>query len=384
MKFASRDPDIETIVRRINDGDYDLQPDFQRGDVWPLSKQKRLIDSVLREWHIPPVHLVARDSERSDVLDGQQRLTAIRSFMADGFSVDGTFDPEDSAVRALDGLKYSQLPVDAQKRFRRFTIRIFELTDFEPSEPHELFFRLNQPTNLTEAEKRNAFVGMPRNQVKELVEYAKSIALDASVLGFTNARMAHDDVFARFLITLESGALTTKVTAARVTARYRDQTAFSQDNVLLTRKVLDDLVSVKDVMLNRAIKFNKATLHTWLCFLAELRKQGGEQTVMAGLEALLFIEENRWGKARRASDSSVSAVLAIFQDRSTARVADVSSVVLRDLIAHMLLARNDGHLSQILSVRHAGDAWQLVSDSEESEGRLLDFAYSMAWGEREF
>ncbi len=58
MKLTPTEPDIKTIVDRIDQGDIDLQPDFQRQEVWSTSKKKRLIDTVLRGWSIPPVHLV--------------------------------------------------------------------------------------------------------------------------------------------------------------------------------------------------------------------------------------------------------------------------------------------------------------------------------------
>ena len=221
MKFTTQDPDIETIYRRIIEADYDLQPDFQRGEVWTLKKQQRLIDTVLRGWHIPPVHLVVRPEGTSDVLDGQQRLTAIRDFIDGAFTIDGLIEPEKDDLQELHGLRFAQLPASIKRNFRKFTIRVFELTDYEPDEPHELFFRLNQPTNLTEAEKRNAFIGGPRNQIKNLVREFAEQGLSKERVGFSNARMAYDDLIGRFLLTLEIGSLGEKITAGRITARYR-------------------------------------------------------------------------------------------------------------------------------------------------------------------
>ena len=56
----------------------DLQPDFQRGEIW--THQKRLIDSILMGWRIPPIHVVKSSEIIDEVLDGQQRLAAIRDF----------------------------------------------------------------------------------------------------------------------------------------------------------------------------------------------------------------------------------------------------------------------------------------------------------------
>ncbi|WEL43147.1 DUF262 domain-containing protein [Pseudomonas sp. CBSPBW29] len=87
MRLIPSDPDVETLVSRINSGEVDLQPDFQRGEVWSKSKKQRLIDSILRDWHVPPIHVIEDNyTGRLEVLDGQQRLAAIRDFVAGDFS----------------------------------------------------------------------------------------------------------------------------------------------------------------------------------------------------------------------------------------------------------------------------------------------------------
>ena len=64
MRLLPSDPDIETIVSCIKSGDIDLQPDFQRGEVWSMTKKQRLIDSVLRDWHEPPIHVIENPKTR--------------------------------------------------------------------------------------------------------------------------------------------------------------------------------------------------------------------------------------------------------------------------------------------------------------------------------
>jgi hypothetical protein len=109
MKLSSWDPDIRSIVARIDGADVDLQPDFQRQEVWPLAKKKRLIDTILREWSIPPVHFVVTVDNRLEVLDGQQRLASIRDFLHDQFSIDANISPFDETLQPLHGRFYSQL-----------------------------------------------------------------------------------------------------------------------------------------------------------------------------------------------------------------------------------------------------------------------------------
>ena len=233
------DPDLETIVGRIRDQSLDLQPDFQRGAVWYRPKQRLLVDSVLRSWYIPPVHVVRTSEDEQEVLDGQQRLRAIYQFVFGPLSADGGTEPHDPFITELDGLRYDELPERVRRRFDRFTIRVFELVDYEPEEPYELFFRLNQPTTLTAAEKRNAFFGEARAQIRVLTEHAERVGMSPDRIGFSNARLAYEDVIARFVWTLETGTLAEKVTAARVTQRYRQPDAFSPEVLEAAREPID-------------------------------------------------------------------------------------------------------------------------------------------------
>jgi len=110
MKMLPSDPDIQTIYSRIRNGDLDLQPNFQRGEVWTTAKKRKLIDSVLREWHVPPIHVVVGHLGRQEVLDGQQRLAAIRDFIEGRLTVDGGAEPFDEGISSLDDLLYDELP----------------------------------------------------------------------------------------------------------------------------------------------------------------------------------------------------------------------------------------------------------------------------------
>ncbi|MCZ6086305.1 DUF262 domain-containing protein [Escherichia coli] len=64
-----------------------------------------MIDSILREWYIPPIHTVSVGNGRAEVLDGQQRLTAIRDFLDNQFQIDGFIEPKDDDIVELHGKK---------------------------------------------------------------------------------------------------------------------------------------------------------------------------------------------------------------------------------------------------------------------------------------
>lgn len=278
MRFIPAEPDIATVFRRISDGDIDLQPDFQRGEVWPTAKKQRLVDSILRGWVVPPVLLISGGhGQPQQVLDGQQRLASIRDFMLNEFSIDGRIEPLDQSIESLHGIRFSSLPLGVQREFLRTPVRMYEITDYRPEEPAEIFFRLNQPTGLTPAEKRNAFFGPVRDQIREIVaQFEDATTNQRSMLGFTNGRMAYDDVFARFACTLEFGTLRNKVTASAVNAMYRRSNPLRDE--VMSR--LESAVHCALQVMGRVgddtetPRLNKATFYSWLLFFARLTATG--------------------------------------------------------------------------------------------------------------
>lgn len=345
MRFFPTEPDIATLFNRIEDGDIDLQPDFQRGEIWSTAKQQRLIDTILRGWVVPPILLIRDISSGKNkqlVLDGQQRLAAIRDFKRNIFGVDGKILPSDKSISTLHGLRYATLPVDVKKMFDRAAIRIYEVTDFNPDEPAEIFYRLNQPTALTSAEKRNAFIGPVRDQIRDASRWFIRMTDASKSLGFSNSRMAYDEVFARFIATLDLGTLRTKVTASGINDLYRrtsplDQTVSArfEYTIKLAASVIEAMTA--DPLPTHTPKLNKATLYSWLVFWARLNMAVPPSDLARFLRAF---EHNRTQTAESANSGSFnifivpsSAVISlsrVYTDRATARVSDVSSVLLRD------------------------------------------------------
>ena len=68
-------------------GGLNLNPSYQRGDVWPTSDSQKLIESILRGIPLPSIILLRpadkRSKKRFEVVDGKQRLTAILRFVGE-------------------------------------------------------------------------------------------------------------------------------------------------------------------------------------------------------------------------------------------------------------------------------------------------------------
>lgn len=339
MRLTPSDPDIQTLVNRIRSCEIDLQPDFQRGEVWSTAKKQRLVDSILRDWHIPPLHVIVdSDSGQQLVLDGQQRLAAIRDFVDGVFSVDGRIEPASGDLQEQHGKRYSSLRPDLKRRFDQFTIRVFRVTDYSPEEPGELFYRLNQPTALTAAEQRNAFFGETRRQIKELVGALECAKLGEGFLGFSNARMAYDDMLSRVALFLEHNSLKKRVTAGTLADRFRSGQAFDHEAIESLFDVIQLCGKAKE-SIREAPQFNKATAQSWLVFLTAAKKYLKTDFTpdlvgdfISEFEIKRF--EYQIGVAGETSvEERLRALLMrTYEDRSTARVADALSVQARDFV----------------------------------------------------
>lgn len=319
MKLTPWEPDLKTVVERIESGDIDLQPDFQRQEIWSPAKKRRLIDTVLRGWSIPPVFLVVTKDGRMEVLDGQQRLAALRDFVQNDFSIDGDITPLDDRIKSLDGTYYRRLSPADKRLMDQYTLRCFRITDYLPDEPSELFYRLNQPSMLTAGEQRNAFYGPAREELKDLVKQFEAGNNNKKTIGFSNARLAYDDIVARLLLFLEAKTFATKSTEALVSQRFKDRSGFSATVLERARKSISLFSTSREKA--SAVRLNKASTLSWLLFFARFDK------LEPNLEYMTFFVQSASNTSAR---NFVPEAYAVFQDRASLRVTDVSSVVYRD------------------------------------------------------
>ncbi|WP_353987708.1 DUF262 domain-containing protein [Ruicaihuangia caeni] len=377
MKLQRSDPEIDTLVSRIQKNELDLQPEFQRGEIWDLKRRQRLIDTVLRRWYVPAVHIV-ETAAGEVVLDGQQRLAAIRSFYDDEFAIDGDIEPRNERIVELDGRKYSQLDAATQRAIGRFVIPVITLRDYDPEEPNELFFRLNQSYNLTPPEKRNALHGTARNQVKSLVrEFEASGLLAPKAVGFNNNRLAYDDIVSRACVSLQLDTLRKHINNAVVEEIYRQREGFAGKVVGVLERGGDALLRQIRNSPNR-VKFNKGTLQTWLIYSSWAPPQAGPlpERLLAEFEA------QRLAVRRGDSDAlslprSVRNILGLYDDRASYRVTDVSSVLIRDLAIHIFsnVAFGTPVGSMTADLIH-----DLETDESSPQQRVAEYIEHSQWG----
>ncbi|BAJ02073.1 DUF262 domain-containing protein [Shewanella violacea] len=344
MKIKILDSDLHSIHTRISQGIIDLQPDFQRGSVWSPPKQKKLVDSILRGWQVPPVHVIRTEEYSLEVLDGQQRLRAVYDFMNNEFKIKGDFEPIDSSIEELNGLYYKQLPEPIKRKLDFYSIRMLEVYDYEPGETGELFNRLNQSLNLTAAEKRNAQIGVTRTQIKSLSVLMHNVGLDTAFIGFSNTRMAYDDLFAKLSTYLEKRNIRAKVTDSELYEQYRNAIPYDDKIIESIEYTLRLLSEVKQELIERdlSIHITKATLFSWLFFISSIYINDKEKIDKNRIkESFITFESMRYRFKNNIDDSvrwsgipfpkeKIHAIFSLFNERASSRVMSTGSLLIRD------------------------------------------------------
>jgi hypothetical protein len=126
---------IEVIRHWISEGYLELNPPYQRGDVWGTKRRVNLIRSMLLGVPIPSV--IINDRMRAEfvgdknlmfsVIDGKQRITTIAMFFFDKLAVPGEWFDEKYLVRKDGGdVVFSSLSVVGQRLFKNLPMAFSE------------------------------------------------------------------------------------------------------------------------------------------------------------------------------------------------------------------------------------------------------------------
>ena len=132
----------------------ELQPDYQRNQVWSKAAKIMLMDTILRNIPMPKIFLQAilkdQDTYRI-VIDGQQRLTAILDYLSGRFALDAPYEGEHA------GKRFSELPPTVQNEILNYKVDVNEIRNATKDVIHDIYSRVNKYTvPLTKQELRRA------------------------------------------------------------------------------------------------------------------------------------------------------------------------------------------------------------------------------------
>lgn len=140
--FDSRAYSINDFLEWEERNLLEISPKFQRRSVWSPQAKSYLISTILEQKPLPKIFVRATTDPRTkttirEIVDGQQRLRTILSFIKDGFRISKVHSEE------YGGLLYSELPDEIQSDILKYEISVDLLFDLSDRDILDVFARLN-------------------------------------------------------------------------------------------------------------------------------------------------------------------------------------------------------------------------------------------------
>ncbi|HJS86634.1 MAG TPA: DUF262 domain-containing protein [Acetobacteraceae bacterium] len=151
IRYIVREYPAEVVVQKYLRGRKQDQneiyvPDYQRDLVWQERNQSRFIESMLIGLPIPFLFVAdvseAEDPDnagRLEIVDGVQRIRTLARFLTNDLTLSHL-----ERLKKLNGFRFCDLHPARQRRFRRATLRLIELTEgITEDVRREMFDRIN-------------------------------------------------------------------------------------------------------------------------------------------------------------------------------------------------------------------------------------------------
>ena len=224
MSFSNATIPITTVlnsIKNVSFGGLDLQPPYQRGYIWKDDFKDKLIYSIIKGYPTGNISVRTLQSQnekgaKSEVVDGQQRLTTIRDFVFDDYAIKSVWSKriikvicdyyqtakvEDPVVEKLSKklsakgnpkLNFSDLPSVIQDNINSYNIAMTYIADSSESQIREYFRFLQNQERLRAGEIINS---MPATNLETFIEEITNKNKFLDIIGFVDDRAEFDKVF---------------------------------------------------------------------------------------------------------------------------------------------------------------------------------------------
>lgn len=169
------DPPVKTLIQEISERELLVRPTFQRYAVWDATRKSRFVESILLNIPIPTLFFAEDDDKSKVVVDGQQRLLALKEYCENQYALRGL-----EVLAPLNGKRFNQLTDRQQKEIRNRTLRCLIISARSDSEIRfQVFERLNQggvPLNAQEV-RHCVYRGTLNDLLHQLVKSPEWLSL---------------------------------------------------------------------------------------------------------------------------------------------------------------------------------------------------------------
>ncbi|KAI5123694.1 hypothetical protein M0805_001722 [Coniferiporia weirii] len=210
----------------IHEGHIDLSPPYQRAVVWKQDKQVALIESIFRNFYIPPVLFFVRPDSEIDselplrvCMDGKQRLSSIQAFF------DGQIPYKDPVTKkkfyytvpASQVNKRAAIPPKYKQIFDNKQITCVEFREIAPAIERDIFQRVQMGVTLTTAEKLAAISTPYADWITELdIKHIRADDGLGTVIPWDSRRGKHFQNVAQIVYCIEKLPARTEPSTAKL------------------------------------------------------------------------------------------------------------------------------------------------------------------------
>ena len=214
--FEITSMDIKTLWALFLKGLIDIRPEWQRMRVFKPVWGRALIRSLLEDVTSSVLHVRKLKDGRYQIIDGQQRITAIMAFLNGEFACasgdDGNVNIkyQGEYVKVKPG-KYKEMMRDKnadiiQEILMNFKFAVIEYsTDMTDDEASHVYCTINNGTPMNNQEIANAYIGVVPTWVRNSSRGSEYNNGECELpvvkhFKFNNDRLAHDETIARSVV----------------------------------------------------------------------------------------------------------------------------------------------------------------------------------------
>lgn len=294
---------LEAFLRRIKNGTIRLSPDFQRSNVWNKERRSLLIESMMLR--IPlPMFYVAEDRDGNwEVVDGLQRLTAIKDFIlgtdnnGNGYKLDKlefwgehfngkSFADLESAKSANmivnniveTELSFTIIKPDTPEKVKRNIFKRIN-TGGMPLSDQEIRHALYQGEStklLTNIVKRAVYQNILGETINDERMVGRELILRFfafKLLGHNNYRGDMDDFLSNTMECINTGSLTLQNGAIINSLPSSELIDIFETAMIRCHDVFGDHVFRKSIASERKTPINKSLFDVLMCYFSEISEK---------------------------------------------------------------------------------------------------------------
>ena len=285
FNFIDTRRSIKDISTMFADGTLLVDNTYQRRSVWSEKDKVRLVETILLKLVIPVLFFWKAETDPetgksiTHIVDGQQRINAISSFIDNEFKLKPQFLLDKTAKERFGNKYFKDLDQEDKRAFWNYQLMVI---DIDPEATREdiitMFNRLNLTDyNLNDQEKRNSVSGEFASLSRELSEL--SFWDDRHLFTAPDVRRMKDVEFCASLVLLHRKGIIDQTDQSALNAAYEELQTGYTDAESDKRAVIDAINIVAQFFVSDEVtKFlkKKTQLYTLFSVVFYMRRNAIE------------------------------------------------------------------------------------------------------------